>query len=160
MDRDRHWHLTQINVATLLHPLDHPEIKGFVDQLEAINALAERSTGFVWRLKTEEGDATALRPFGPDVIVNMSVWEDIEALRAFTYKTDNVGVLRRRKDWFHLPESAHLAMWWIEAGTVPDLEDAARRLDRLTRDGPSAEAFNFKQSFPPPGAAAERRRAS
>lgn len=160
MFRDPAWHLAQINYATLLHPIDHPAIKGFVDQLETINSLAERSPGFVWRLMTEEGDATALRPAGPDIIVNMSVWEDIESLRAFTYKSAHVAVLRRRKDWFHLPETAHFALWWIPAGILPDLDEAARRIELLNRAGPSAEAFTFKQSFPPPGAEADRSIAS
>jgi heme-degrading monooxygenase HmoA len=156
MTRDPAWQLAQINFATLLHPLDHPAIQGFVDRLAEINALAERSPGFVWRLMTEEGDATALRPAGPDIIVNMSVWEDIESLRAFTYKTAHVEVLRRRRDWFRPPETAPFALWWIPAGSLPDLDDAARRLQSLDRDGPSAEAFTFKRSFPPPGAEAER----
>ena len=156
MTRDPAWHLAQINYATPRHPIDHPAIKGFVDQLEAINALAERSPGFVWRLMTEEGDATALRPAGPDIIVNMSVWEDIDSLRAFTYKSAHVEVLRQRKDWFHLPKTAHFVLWWIPAGTEPDLDEAARRIQLLTRGGPNPEAFTFKQSFPPPGAEADR----
>jgi hypothetical protein len=145
------YHLAQINVARARAPLDSPRLKDFVDQLDAINALAERSPGFVWRLKSDSGNAMDVRVYDdPLMIVNMSVWTGLEALRDYAYKSDHVAVFRRRKEWFEELPGPALAMWWIPAGTIPDPHDARRRLEFLERNGPSATAFNFRNQLPPP----------
>jgi hypothetical protein len=145
------WQLAQVNVAILRAPLDSPRLADFVALLEPINALADRSPGFVWRLQTEDGDATAIRAFEDDrIIVNMSVWESLEALGDFTYASGHLGVLRRRRDWFDKMAEAHLALWWVLAGTTPTVAEAGSRLARLRERGPSPEAFTFREPFPAP----------
>ena len=146
-------HLANVNVATLRAPIDDPLVADFVAGLPVVNALADSAPGFVWRLQTEEGDATSIRAFpDPAVIVNLTVWESIEALKEFTYKGGHLDVFRRRREWFHA-EGRGLALWWIEAGTVPTVEDARRRLDHLAAHGPTPHAFTFASTFPPPDAA-------
>ena len=137
--------LAQLNVARLLAPLDTPQLAEFVAALDPINALADGSPGFVWRLQTEDGDATAVRMFDDDMlIVNMSVWESREALHAFVYDTDHVAVMRRRREWFARMAETYLALWWIPAGTVPTVPDAQERLVHLREHGPSPRAFTFR----------------
>jgi hypothetical protein len=144
-------HLAQLNLARPLFPVEDPAMAGFTTRLEEINALADAAPGFVWRLVDDGGaDATSLRPYGPDLMVNMSVWESIETLHDFAYRTAHLDVLRQRRDWFdHAGLDAYAVLWWIPAGTIPTLEQARVRLDRLTRDGPTAEAFTFRDRFPP-----------
>jgi len=145
------WHLGQLNVARLLHPIDDPATAQFVAALEPINRLAEASPGFVWRLQDESGDATAIDVFGdPLLIVNMSVWESIESLRDFTYHTNHRTVLRRRAEWFEGRNDPHLVLWWIEAGQVPTTDDAGARLGLLRANGPTPKAFTFRTRFDPP----------
>ncbi|MUL40364.1 DUF3291 domain-containing protein [Streptomonospora sp. PA3] len=148
-----HW-LAQLNVGVLKAPLDDPSMAEFASLLDPVNALAESSPGFVWRY-TDEGsnDATAARPFGGDILVNFSVWRDRESLWNFTYRSDHLDLLRRRRTWFTRMSDMHLAMWWIPAGHIPTLDEARRRLERLRADGPTAAAFTFTTSFPPPEAA-------
>jgi hypothetical protein len=146
------FHLAQLNVATILAPLDDERMRGFVEALEPINAIADASPGFVWRLKDDAGNATALRPFGADMIVNMSVWESAEALFDYVYRSGHKAYLARRKEWFSMPAEMHLVLWWIPAGTIPTIEEAKGRLDLLRANGPSPEAFTFKRRFPAPGA--------
>jgi Domain of unknown function (DUF3291) len=142
--------LAQLNVGRLLAPVDSDEISGFVAQLAPINALAEASPGFVWRLKTPAGDATAVRAYDDDLmIINLSVWATIEALRAFTYDSAHVNVLRGRRTWFERSIAAHLVLWWVPAGHRPSVEEAVSRLETLRRDGPSAAAFTLKTTFEP-----------
>jgi hypothetical protein len=120
----------------------------FVAQLDEINALAERSPGFVWRLTGEGNDATSLRPFDDDfIIVNMSVWETLEDLRGYVYKSAHTAVMRRRREWFEQFESVYVALWWVEAGHLPTVGEAKQRLLHLEAHGPTAEAFTFKQPF-------------
>jgi hypothetical protein len=148
-------HLAQVNVATLRAPLDGPELAGFVAQLEPLNALADQSPGFIWRLQTEDGDATAIRPFDDDrVMVNLSVWASLEALRSFVYATRHLDVMRHRRAWFHRMPDPYLAMWWLPAGTIPTVAEARERLKLLTRDGPGPDAFTFREPFPAPAGAA------
>ncbi|MBM2620656.1 DUF3291 domain-containing protein [Actinoplanes sp. LDG1-06] len=142
--------LAQLNIARLRAPLDSPELADFVAQLPEINELAESSPGFVWRLQDDSGDATALRPYGDDVIVNLTVWQSVEALRNFTYRTGHLGPLRRRRDWFVPLDAPHLVLWWIPVGQRPDLTEAADRLDDLRRHGPTPEAFTLREPFPAP----------
>jgi hypothetical protein len=141
-------HLAQLNIATLVAPLDSPELKDFVDLLEEINELADNSEGFVWRLQDEGGDATAIRPFGPDVIVNLSVWESVEALYAYTYRTGHLRVLQRRREWFVRSTRPHLVLWWTAEGERPTVAEAARRMALLEADGPTPDAFTFRNPFP------------
>jgi len=123
----------------------------FVDQLDTINELADRSPGFVWRLADASGGAaTAIRPFEDDrILVNMSVWESLDALHAFSYQGRHAGLLKDRGKWFE-PGSTRLVMWWVPAGSVPTVEEAKGKLDHLDAHGPSAEAFTFRERFPPP----------
>src|SRR5262245_42706264 len=148
------YQLAEINIATLTAPLDSPQLKDFVDNLDRINALAEGSDGFVWRLKGDGNDATALRPFGDDVIVNMSVWRDIEALRNYVYTTAHVEILKRKREWFGRMKSAYLVMWWVPKGHIPTVAEAAAKLAHIDAHGPTREAFNFGETFPPPDVAA------
>ena len=144
-------HLAQVNVATLRAPLDGPELAGFVAQLEPLNALADQSPGFVWRLQTEDGDATAIRPFDDDrVMVNLSVWASVEAVRNFVYATRHLDVMRHRRAWFHRMPDPYLAMWWPPAGTIPTVAEAKGRLELLTAKGPTTDAFTFRAPFPEP----------
>jgi Domain of unknown function (DUF3291) len=147
-------HLAQVNVATVRAPLDSPELAGFVAQLEPINALADHSPGFVWRLQTEDGDATAIRPFQDErIMVNLSVWESLEALRTFVYASRHLDVMRRRREWFHRMDT-YMALWWVPAGTIPTIAQAKDRLQLLAGHGPSPDAFTFRVPFPAPAGAA------
>jgi hypothetical protein len=146
-------HLAQVNVATVRAPLDSPELAGFVAQLEPINALADHSPGFVWRLQTEDGDATAIRPFQDErIMVNLSVWESLEDLRTFVYASRHLDVMRRRREWFHRMD-AYLALWWVPAGTIPTVAEAKDRLQLLAGNGPGPDAFTFRVPFPAPAGA-------
>ena len=121
--------------------------------LEPVNALADRSPGFVWRLQTDEGDATSIRPFEDErIIVNMSVSESIEALWRFVYDGRHLEVMRRRREWFTRMAEAHLVLWWVPAGSIPTLADVGDRIDHLRIHGPTSCAFTFKRHFPPPSA--------
>ena len=128
---------------------EDPELADFVAALDHINALADESPGFVWRLQTDEGDATAIDFFGPDYLVNMSVWQDVESLRDYAFRSAHKNVLARRNEWFDRMDEAYAVLWWVPAGTIPTLEDASARLDSLRRLGPTARAFTFKQLFDP-----------
>ncbi|RSM67701.1 DUF3291 domain-containing protein [Actinoplanes sp. ATCC 53533] len=145
------YHLAQLNLARLRAPLESPELADFVARLPEINDLAERSPGYVWRLQDSSGDATALRPFEPDVIVNLTVWESVESLHAFTYRSGHLEPMRRRRDWFRTFGGPHQVLWWIPAGTLPTVTEAGDRLALLTRLGPSPEAFTFREPHPAPG---------
>ena len=146
-------HLAQVNIATLRYPMDGPELAGFVAQLEPINALADAAPGFVWRLQTEDGDATAIRPFDDErIMVNLSVWESLEALRTFVYASRHLDVMRRRREWFHRMDT-YLALWWVPAGTIPTVAQAKDRLQLLAANGPNPDAFTFRVPFPAPAGA-------
>ena len=145
------FHLAQVNVARMREPLDRPSMQAFVEGLEPINALADASPGFVWRLQTDDGDATALRVFDDDMmIVNMSVWDSIESLGAFVFRSDHASYLRRRSEWFEKLAEASTALWWIPAGEVPTIEDAKTKLESLRARGSTHEAFAPRDAFPPP----------
>lgn len=145
------FHLAQVNIGRLVAPIDDPQIAAFVAQLDAINALADRRPGFVWRLKDGSGKATAIPAFAdPQMIINMSVWESFEALRDYTYRSDHTKVLTRRRAWFEKIDRPHLALWWVPAGMLPSIGDAMRRLEHLATHGPTPEAFTFRDRFPAP----------
>ncbi|MDX2066928.1 MAG: DUF3291 domain-containing protein [Haliscomenobacter sp.] len=139
-------HLAQINIGRLLAPIDDPLITDFVRQLDDINALAESSPGFVWRLKDDtSNDATSINVFGdPLIIVNMSVWESIEDLKYFAYKSAHVQVFRDRARWFEKMDVAHMALWWVPVGTMPTAEEGRDRLLFLREKGESEWAFTFR----------------
>jgi uncharacterized protein DUF3291 len=144
------YHLAQLNIGRLLAPLESPQLAPFVEALEPINALADGAPGFVWRLQTEDGDATAIRAFDDDMlIVNMSVWESVEALGDFVYRSDHVSVMRRRREFFERMAEAFMVLWWVPAGHRPTVAEAKDRLARLRRDGPTPEAFTFREQFSP-----------
>ncbi len=146
------YHLAQLNTARLRAPLDSPLLADFVAVLEPINALADGAVGFVWRFQTDEGDATSLRPFDDDMlIVNMSVWETVDDLDAFVYRSDHRLVFARRKEWFERIET-YLVLWWVPAGHIPTVEDAKERLRSLRAEGPTPEAFTLRTRFPAPDA--------
>lgn len=146
-------HLAQINIARLLEPLDHPAIAEFVAGLDPINALAERSPGFVWRLKGDNNNATDYRPFADDLlIVNMSVWESVDALRAFAFGAEHVAYMKRRREWFAKFPTAYMALWWVPEGHTPTIEDAQTRLQALDEQGDTPFAFTFRQLFEAPPA--------
>jgi hypothetical protein len=150
-------HLAQVNVARLRAPLDAPELADFVAALEPVNALADAAPGFVWRLQTDEGDATSIRAFDDDmIIVNMSVWESLEALRDFVYRSDHRTFLARRRQWFERMDAPMVALWWVPAGHRPTVAEAKQRLDALEGLGPTTEAFTFRRSFPAPALPAAR----
>jgi heme-degrading monooxygenase HmoA len=143
-------HLAQFNIGRMRGPLEGPVMSGFVARLDEINALADKAPGFVWRLQTDAGNATYLRPYDDDrIIVNMSVWESPEAVRAFVYGSQHAEVLRRRLDWFEKLETPILVLWWVPAGHIPSIDEAKKRLEYLQEHGPSPFAFLFRALFPP-----------
>jgi hypothetical protein len=146
--------LAEINIAELKAPLDSPQLKDFVDNLDRINALAESSEGFVWRLKGDGNDATSLRPLGDNVIVNMSVWRDAESLRNYVYKTAHVEILKRKREWFTRMAKAYMVLWWVPQGHEPTVAEAVARLEHLRKHGATAEAFTFGEAFAAPDAVA------
>ena len=148
------YQLAQLNVATMLDAIDSPLMADFVANLDRINALAEDAPGFVWRLQTEEGNATSLSPLGHNVIVNMSVWDDVASLNHYVYKTAHVEIMKRRKEWFERMGDAYVVLWWVPQGQRPTVEDAIARLERLRASGPTSFAFTFRHAFPPPDAPA------
>jgi hypothetical protein len=153
MSDDEHpeHHLAQVNVMQLKAPLDSAQLQPFVAALEPVNALADQAPGFVWRLQSEEGDATAFRMFGDDMLlVNMSTWRSLQALTDYVYRSAHVEIMRRRRE-FALPiADAYVALWWVRAGERPTVRQAEARLRYLRANGPSAFAFGVRTPFPPP----------
>lgn len=143
------YELAQMNVARLRAPLDSPQLADFVGALDRINAVADDSAGFVWRLQDDAGNAAALRPMGEDIVINMSVWQDPESLQAFVYRSDHVGVMRRRREWFEKMD-IFLVLWWVPRGHRPTAEEGIERLNMLRSRGPSGDAFTFGKLFPAP----------
>ena len=143
--------LAQINIARARAPLDSDTMKGFVDRLEEVNALADSSPGFIWRLQTEEGDATSILAFDdPKLILNMSVWQDLESLKHYVYKSAHVDLVRDREGWFSKLSRAYQALWWIPAGHIPSVEEGKAKLDHVRNHGPGEQAFTFARNFPSP----------
>jgi hypothetical protein len=145
------YHLAQINIARLIAPLDDPKIAGFVSQLEPINAVADRAPGFVWRLKSESGNATDIAyNDDPFVIVNMSVWESIESLREYAYKSDHRKVFQDRARWFEKTDKPNYCLWWVPVGHVPTVAEGRERLEHYQIHGATPYSFWFSQRFPQP----------
>jgi hypothetical protein len=142
-------HLAEVNIGRVKAPLDDRSMAGFVARLAEINALADASTGFIWRLQGAEGNATYLRPFDDDrILFNLSVWESVEHLRAYTYGSAHAELMRQRHDWFERFDGVSIALWWIQAGRVPTVEEAKARLEHLSVHGPTPFAFTFEKPFP------------
>jgi len=145
------YQLAQLNVAWAKADLDDPLLADFMANLDRINALAEQSPGFVWRLKSDSGNATDIQVTDdPRLIVNLSVWQDADRLFDFVYKSAHTQIMGRRREWFEKRREAIMVLWWVPAGQQPSVEEAMARLQRLNEEGPTAEAFTFKRRFPPP----------
>jgi hypothetical protein len=145
---DPHWQLAQVNIGRARGAPADPVMQEFVAQLDEINALADQSPGFIWRLQTEDGNATAVRPYADErILINMSVWADLEALRTYVFRTAHAAVMRRRREWFERFEGIYLALWWVPARHRPSVEEAVSRLAHLEAHGPTQHAFSFAQPF-------------
>jgi hypothetical protein len=144
------FHLAQINVGRLLAEVGSPVIADFIDNLDKINAVAEASPGFVWRLTGDGNDATDIRPFeDPMMAVNMSVWTDVASLGAFVYRSEHLSFMRRRREWFEEPKQPFMTLWWVPAGHRPTIDEGVARLEHFRANGPTPHAFSFKQPFAP-----------
>ncbi len=151
---ETHWHIAQVNIALPREPLTSALLADFVAALAPINALADASPGFVWRLQTPDGDASGIRAFGDDrLIVNMSVWESLDALGDFVFRSAHAEVMRGRRTWFEAMREAYAALWWVPIGHRPTITEAEERLHILRTEGPTRRAFSFKNPFPPAGSA-------
>ena len=148
------WEIAQLNVGRAVSALDEPPMAEFMARLDEINALAERSPGFVWRLQGDGGNNTDYKVDDGDplFIVNLSVWATLEDLHAFTYRSEHRTVFARRFDWFERRSGPNVVIWWQPTGTIPDVDDALRRLQLLEDAGPTPDGFGFKSPFPPPNA--------
>ncbi len=147
------YHLAQLNIGRARDALDSPVMADFMANLDRINALAEQSPGYVWRLQTEEGNATAISPFNDNTIVNLSVWEDVASLNHYVYRTAHVEIMKRRKEWFERMQEQYMVLWWVPKGHRPTVEEALARLAHLRQHGPGEHAFTFKHAYLPPDAA-------
>jgi hypothetical protein len=144
------YHIAQVNIGRVRAPVEDPIMAGFVNRLDELNALADRSPGFVWRLQTSEGNATYFRPYDDDrILVNMSVWESVDTLKRYVYRTVHAELLRHRQQWFEQFSGAYTALWWVPAGHIPGMDEAKKRLAHMEQDGPTQFAFTFKTVFPP-----------
>ena len=144
------YRIAQVNIGRIKASLDDPVMEGFVGRLAEINALADHSPGFVWRLQTSAGNATYLRPYDDDrILVNMSVWETVEALKHYVYRTVHAELLRQRHDWFETFAGAYAALWWVPIGHIPGVEEAKKRLAYLDARGPTQFAFTLKTVVAP-----------
>jgi hypothetical protein len=149
--------LAQVNIGRLTAPLDSRRLAGFVAALDSVNAVADAAPGFVWRLQTEDGNATAIRAFEQDaegadggILINMSVWESVEALGAYVYGPAHIAVLRRRRQWFEPMKEAYTALWWIPRSHIPTVHEAEERVNHLRAQGPTPHAFTLRVHFPSP----------
>jgi hypothetical protein len=152
---DGNWQVAQLNIGTLVAPLDSEPITGFREALEPVNALADEAPGFVWRLQDDDGDATSFRAFGDEnILVNMSVWSSVEALADFVFRSAHVEIMRQRRKWFVKLDDAIAVLWWVPAGHTPTIQEAEERLESLRRNGSTPYAFTFREPFPAPDTAA------
>ena len=149
------WQLAQVNIGRVRAGMNDPIMAEFVANLPALNALADQAPGFVWRLQTEDGDATAVRPYADErILINLSVWADLAALRAYVYRSAHASVMRRRREWFERFEGVYVSLWWVPAGHRPSVEEAVARVAHLEARGPTSHAFSFAQPFDAEGLAA------
>jgi hypothetical protein len=141
-------HLAQLNIGRLRAPTDDPLVAEFMEALDPINALADRSPGFVWRFQTDDGNATSERPYDDDtILVNFSTWESVEALADYVYRSDHTAFLRRRREWFERMDEIVTVLWWVPAGHRPTVDEAKERLEHLREHGPTPHAFTFRHRF-------------
>ena len=144
------YNLAQVNIAQMLAPIDDPVMSDFVNNLERINAIADDAEGFVWRLQGEADNALAIRAFEDNMlIINLSVWKDIDSLFNFTYNSDHISVLKRKKEWFDKMETMHMAFWYVPENHIPSPEEAKERLDYINKHGDTPYAFTFRAKFTP-----------
>ncbi|HMG93489.1 MAG TPA: DUF3291 domain-containing protein [Chryseolinea sp.] len=142
------FHLAQLNIARMLAPIDSPVMADFVANLDRINGIAENSTGFVWRLKDDSNNATSIRIFDDDfLIVNMSVWQNVDALVQYVYQSSHVEIFKRRTEWFEKMPEMHMVLWYVPVGSTPSVADAVERLTHLRLQGETPYAFSFKKRF-------------
>ena len=146
------WEFAQLNIASMKQPFDSPGMADFMASIDRINAVAEASPGFVWRLQSDEGNATGYRPFGELTLVNLSVWRDVESLSAYVFQSAHAQVMRRRHEWFDRMPEAFMVLWWVPQGHRPGLDEAGARLATLRKSGPGPGAFTFQQPYPAPPA--------
>ena len=145
------YYLAQINIALMKAPLDNPIMAEFADALDEINQVAEASAGFVWRLKTSSGNATDIRAYSdPKMLVNISVWQSVEQLKVYVYKSLHGDFFIRRRKWFEKYQSEHFAMWWIPSEHLPTVEEGLAKLEYLALHGDSPESFTFAKPYLPP----------
>jgi hypothetical protein len=141
-------HLAQLNIGRLVAPNDDPQVAEFMAALEPINALADASPGFVWRLQDDSGNATSIHAFDDEsIIVNMSVWKSLADLRAFVYATEHKRYLARRREWFQVFAGLYVVLWHVPLGHIPTTAEAQERLTHLEQHGPTPHAFTFRGSF-------------
>jgi len=149
--------LAQINIGRLVAPVDHPKIAGFLAQLAPVNALADAWPGFVWRLQSSYGNAMDIAYDGDRlIIVNMSVWDTVEALRDYVYRSHHLKVLRDRAKWFVKMDQPFACLWWVPAGHLPTVEEGRERLEHYRLHGATPYAFWFSQLYRPEEAAPKR----
>jgi Domain of unknown function (DUF3291) len=146
----KRYHIAEVNIGRVRASLEDESMQGFVSRLDEINELAERSPGFVWRLKSDVGPSSYLKPYDDErILVNLSVWESVETLKDYTYRTAHAEVLRDRKNWFEKFSGMYLALWWVPVGHAPSVDEAKQRLEHMEKHGPSQFAFTFKTVMPP-----------
>lgn len=157
MKNSNRYHLAQLNIGRTVDTLESPALKDFADNLDRINALAEQSPGFVWRLQTEEGNATGITmdETDPLMIVNLSVWESTEALFDYVYRSDHVSIMKRRREFFQKWDGPFMVLWWVPAGHIPSVDEAMDKLSHLRKHGPTTEAFSFRMPFASPAMPAQ-----
>jgi hypothetical protein len=152
------YHLAQINIGRFRVPVDHPANADFMNALDHVNAVAEASDGFIWRMVGEGNNATDVEVAADDpfLLANMSLWRDVEALGAFVYRqTDHLSYMRRRKEWFETM-AVYQALWWVPIGHRPSVSEGLEKIALLTVHGATPEAFTFRQPFPVPDGTAAR----
>jgi hypothetical protein len=131
------WHIAQLNVGRIVAPTNSPVLADFMGALDHINAMAEQSPGFVWRLQGDGGNATdILTTPDPYFLINMSVWKSIEELFEFVYRSTHTSFMVRRREWFERPAEAYQVLWWVPAGYLPSPTEALARLDYCGRMRP------------------------
>ncbi len=155
--------LAQVNVSRLLAPLQSPQLAPFMAALNEVNAEGDAASGFLWRLQTEDGNATAVKAFGWDVagshgvIVNLTTWQSVEALAGFVFYGRHLEIMRQRRQWFHQAAEATTALWWVPSGHRPSTDEAEDRVRQLRGHGPSAGSFHVAQALPGPRAGSRER---
>ena len=146
------YYLAQLNIARMKYAIDDPNMQAFVDALDPVNASADQADGFIWRLQTEDGDARDFRIYNDErYLVNMSVWRDVDSLKAFVASASHGAIMRRRSEWFEKMDQAFSVLWWVPEHHRHGVPEAQDKLDALRNDGPTPAAFNFETLFPPPG---------